>query len=662
MLPLDLEVFGRAAGWQRLPPHVADRHFERTATDRAFPGAILPAMSPRGVYWYGAVITPADWRLLQPLLLAYAGPTVTRFTGQTMDLDSSIPAEDLLRLAGVCAMARLVPGPGREEFTASALDRLYQALQLRPPTKRAPREQTPRVLAKLDMCIAAGDRTGAEDLFKLLRDELRVDALNLHFIQVRLLSSFRAWVELADAEWFADLCQARKPSVVAQLMLEALWHARLAELSDNPVKLAHEYREYIQSLARPLLAQISDATDEFVQRMRTLDTSEVPAALPAEAAAQSLLDLAADAPSNLHLAKARSAIEALPAQARDTLLNSGAGQQAVAETGPLDVPLPTSWFAWLEALPDPRFENAVSVADEGVTQWPAAQMTTPQADSLAEALLRVGLADNLSSRRLVQSLPALVRWAKEDPSYPRPALAGTYEALLQLFDLIERRGSAERDAAADLFEAILRLGLSKEGYRRLLGDFGKLIEEGAGLASVYWLIDVASAVLEHPAPDTNTRLILLNRILDSFQGLLSSLSPGQRAAYRLIASGAQWPELPEPLEPVVAAKLRSLEGQSIAIYTLTESSGRQAEKALRNLVPSLKIELAHDHVASPRLVRLARDSDIFVLATASAKHAATDCIAANRRKRAPPLYASGRGFSSIVRAVEEFALSQREFQ
>jgi hypothetical protein len=47
------------------------------------------------------------------------------------------------------------------------------------------------------------------------------------------------------------------------------------------------------------------------------------------------------------------------------------------------------------------------------------------------------------------------------------------------------------------------------------------------------------------------------------------------------------------------------------------------------------------------------------MVAASAKHAATDCIVANRGKRTL-LYAAGRGFSSIIRVVEEFVVSKRE--
>jgi hypothetical protein len=656
MLPLDLKAFGVAAGWDSLPEAVASRNFQRTATDPVFPGAILPAIAADGtVYWYGAAAAAADWRRLQPLLLAYAGPTVTLFTGQMVDPDIAVPAERLLQAAGIQAMARLVPGRDCLRFATSALDRLCQAVALRPITTRAVPEPTSRLLARLDMCLAAGDRKAAEDLLEMLRAELRLDTLNLHFVEVRILSSFRAWRELVDAEWFPELCLARKPAACARAMLEGLWHAHLAELANDEAQLRRYYRNAVQPLARPLLGQVSDETDELVQRLRALDESR-PSSLPVEAEAQDLLDRAADAPSNLHLAQARSAIDALPKQARETLLQSGAGQQAVAEIGSLDIPLPTGWRDWLDALGDPRFVTAVAVAREGITQWPAQGFaTTEQAASLADSLLQIGVSGGLGGSRLVESLPSLVRWVKEDAEYPRPILAAVYESLLQLFDLLERRGGAERDAAADLFEAILSLGITKDSYRRLLSDFGKLIEEGAGTSSIYWLIDLASILLEHPTPDLNARLVLLNRILGSFQPLLGLLSPGQRASYNRIATGASWPALPTPVGSAAPGALGRLGGQSVAIYTLTESAGRQAETVLKELIPSLRVELAHDHVASSRLARLARDADIFVMSAASAKHAATDCIVANRGAQ-PLLYAAGRGFSSIVRAIEEYGL------
>jgi hypothetical protein len=91
---------------------------------------------------------------------------------------------------------------------------------------------------------------------------------------------------------------------------------------------------------------------------------------------------------------------------------------------------------------------------------------------------------------------------------------------------------------------------------------------------------------------------------------------------------------------------------SIAVYTLTEAAGRQARDALAEIAPGARVGVAADHVRNPRLQALARNADPFVLATASAKHAATDCAQRHRPRGATLICAAGRGVTSILRAID----------
>jgi hypothetical protein len=593
--------------------------------------------------------------MLQPMLLAHVGPTVTNFDGAPTTLDPQSPVESILIGAKVYAAARIVPGNGCNEFAIRALDRMRRALEYRPVTLPRPSEPTSRVLARLEMSLATGDRAGAVEYLELLRSELRIDALNQHFIEVRIFATFRDWQGLVNVDWFGELCVVRKPAAVAGAMLDALWNVHLADVADDPNRLAIKYREAVRPFAMPLLAQALIEPGSLADRMRSLEGPEAGPNLPPAAAAQDLLERAVEAPSTVKLSEALEAIEDLSVKDRETLIESGVGQRALADIGPLERPVPTGWVEWLNVLPDPNFSQAVSTAREAADLWLAASIeSSEEAAKIAEGLLRVGLSDGIGQLRLADSLPSLVRWVKSDPHYPRRELREVYVALLQLFTLLEHRSGAERDAATDLLEAILSLGTNVGSYRRVLADFASLVDEGAGEASIYWLIDVASTVLQQPAPDPDARLALLNKALSSFQPLARLLSPGQRAAYNRVAIGASWPALPAIAESVSRQSLQSLQGKTIAIYTLTESAARQAEAALKEIEPSLNIALAHDHVASQRLTRLSRDADLFVVTASSAKHAATDCILANRGDL-PILYASGRGFSSIVRTVEEYA-------
>ena len=55
-----------------------------------------------------------------------------------------------------------------------------------------------------------GSREAALDLLGRLKSELRLDALNLKFLEVQLLATFGDWAGIVDLPGFADLCLARR--------------------------------------------------------------------------------------------------------------------------------------------------------------------------------------------------------------------------------------------------------------------------------------------------------------------------------------------------------------------------------------------------------------------------------------------------------------------
>ncbi len=96
--------------------------------------------------------------------------------------------------------------------------------------------------------------------------------------------------------------------------------------------------------------------------------------------------------------------------------------------------------------------------------------------------------------------------------------------------------------------------------------------------------------------------------------------------------------------------LPSLEGKTIGIYTLAESAGRRAKAALEKLFPGCKVVVNADLVATPQLAGLAKSADMFVFAWKSSSHQAFYCVKDSLVK-GEPIWASGKGTASIVRAV-----------
>src|SRR6266567_3280659 len=95
----------------------------------------------------------------------------------------------------------------------------------------------------------------------------------------------------------------------------------------------------------------------------------------------------------------------------------------------------------------------------------------------------------------------------------------------------------------------------------------------------------------------------------------------------------------------------ALAGKMVAIYTLTDPAATRAAEFLTRNFDDVVVEVSNDHVASDRLRTLARAADIFVVATRSAKHAATTFIEAQRPPGRPIVYAAGKGSASLIRAL-----------
>jgi hypothetical protein len=175
------------------------------------------------------------------------------------------------------------------------------------------------------------------------------------------------------------------------------------------------------------------------------------------------------------------------------------------------------------------------------------------------------------------------------------------------------------------------------------------------------MLDAAEETMLNPTPDNAKRLSFWHAIYGRLAPLRANLSAGQHAALRtlslVLGISTSETELSGPA-PDATFEDR-LAGRTIGIYTLTESAGRQASQAIIDLAPGAHVSTSADLVGSASLKALAQQCDIFIVATASAKHAATGFIQQSRPREKPLLFAAGRGFTSIIRALEDFLVEPR---
>jgi hypothetical protein len=690
-----LEAFRAAAG-RPAEPEAAP--LEATALDPLFPGAILPwSRGPDRVpFFYAVAASPAEWRRLRPLLLAFAGPTLTNFQGAPHRLDGRHPQEQVLIEAGAHLVARLVPSPATAASARRALGRMITMVAKTPVRAEAPPESTSRLLARLRDHLNALAIPQAQSILAQCRREHRLDALNLRFLEIEILTAARDWSSIASLPAFSDIVQTRRPPAVSAAMLESLYQVHF---QDAP----HDLDLYVQTVApraRDLvrlppvrglargawrlyaMEALSDAPNasalagaalasgedlaDLTERLIALAPPPVtePASDPAARVAASVA--AAEIGGGLaDYGAVIAAIEALTPAERDIVFQGEMARRGLATLrAEFGDDAPGDWLAWLEALARPAFPNSATLARGGAETWPAEALEDPaHAIALAEAL-DAAPEDAVGGARLLDGLPHLVAWFQRDPEFPRASSAKAYEATLRRLVLGERFSTPMLDSAGVLARALLAIGISRTDYGALLIDLLGLAGEAAGSRSAYWLIEMIEETLAATAPDQAAREQFWHGALARLAPIAEQLSALQRMTLVALATSLGWLEalpsaLAAPASPPRDADLATRLGtKQIGIYTLTESAALQAATMLKTLAPDVDVRINSEHVGGASLRALSENADLFVVVAGSAKHAATDFIRARRGDK-PLVYAAGKGASSILRAIEDWSRLER---
>jgi len=200
----------------------------------------LPTVLPRVVgtetYWYGLANSERQLRSWREELTAFIGFTWSTFRGQRATLDLSDPVEaaiqDLTRGA-----AFKFQGQKDEQDKSKRLwdemERMRGVLERRVEFKPELPRPVGRVLRDFYMALQAGDRAVAEKELQYLRDLNYLDALNLLFLEVRLLAELEQWDELLKLSGINELIQIRRPLAVTQALIQAVYNCELLKFEED---------------------------------------------------------------------------------------------------------------------------------------------------------------------------------------------------------------------------------------------------------------------------------------------------------------------------------------------------------------------------------------------------------------------------------------------
>ena len=178
---------------------------------------------------YALAFSESQFRQLGSDLQAFVGPTYAGFVLQRATLNRDIPIQRaVLELTGGFAYRFFSPtDPELNRRFLSSLELMSRVTSRARVRRYDLHRSTGRILRDFYVALEAGDRSGAEFLIQELRDHARLDALNLTFLRIQLLSRLGASKELMELPNIADVLRLRRPPLVTGALVEAVYNVNI---------------------------------------------------------------------------------------------------------------------------------------------------------------------------------------------------------------------------------------------------------------------------------------------------------------------------------------------------------------------------------------------------------------------------------------------------
>ena len=676
---------------------------------------LLPARVNNRTRWYGITGSDRDRRLLTEEMGSWLGPPLCDGPS-VVDRPEDVVDERATRLTSDGILLRShVTADWRGEARQNVRS-LVDVWTLTP--ERAPDMPRPvgRVLRHFYEAIAAKDRGSATDALEEIRAGGLLSATNARFLRVELLGRLGTPEELRSDPRLADISLLRRPPAVSDYLARAAdalyippaaeesgddaWRSIASAIEDvwpellvhpSQVRSVHGARclaltellaesprrgviDFLRSdwIHDALVAGIVAVLESAAERTPKEDDApgsistvlshyrrgDLEMALetaervePSRDVATAVMHAALNLGSAGAAARAVALVDRLSAVDRDALLSQaveGAFYRRLVERNQ-GTQVPEGWMDWLRGEWPDRPDLLNDWSSAWVSDFAA---TRDAADTLAGELLDA-LHDDRRGR-VRNGLPALVRWLVGDDGL-RPS---SIPLAVTIFDIMlgSDPGRAERRAALDLLSEILLTGCSTDEYRTAVAALSDQLVR-LGPREVDWLTGVLDVQLFNAVPDTRLRDELFAEAVGVAVSWYGRIDQTEATVLKKLFTDAGFDFDPPPTDHPNVQASRSVKAfERVGIYSLSESAAKNAARWIRDEWPDVDVRLSHAHSNNPELNSLVRSSDVVLMQTSHAKHAAT--IAIERSIETSRLVrVNGRGATSLFRGLLEWSMS-----
>lgn len=579
------------------------------------------------------------------------------------------------------------------------------------PIERSVAQPLSVLLRDFYIAIADGAEFDAENILKRIEATGLLRGDNIEFLRLHLLASFGHWSSIYQSEKFDDLTRTRRSKVVSEHLLRAIWikffaadstpiAVELLRQAFKDLDLVRKYRDLLGSVAqsahpevRTLLAlflgEINDPkrfeklveflpNDEVTQlrsisgitadsHKKIVPVTDKPVAIvehPGVILANSGDHLGVIGYFELHPNDEKAL--GLAIESALELDDNEAAVRVVQciDLGQCEIPnkrillealellrakasgFCNGWLDWAKRAANGSWGDVFQTVSDNANMWDTNWCDNAvQSAKFGEDLITAFSGPN--SALVQQSTAFILELVGENSS--RAAISEVRSAALSVLVHLEMSNAQIRNAFVSLIASYEDGNISLNDYIELL-DASSLVWNAYGAVSSFaWFLDVIDQILQLPRLDDGKLGQLINQSFVSLQSYGNNLDVSLHNLFCEIASPFFDIERRViDIESVGENVWSKFNGLKIGIYSLLDSLPDLRIK-LQSTCPGAIFVINQEKVASNELRAFAANSDVVVIHTSKAKHAATEEL--NRVITGQRIYVAGKGRGSIINAL-----------
>lgn len=661
----------------------------------------LPAPRPSGTIWYVLPRTQQQSRILRDQVKSFLSFPYSDYDGTRGRFDGSDPLDGLIvGTFGDLAIKIQARSSAIEKASFNnALKRFLDLLDEQPDRILDLARPLQRVRQDFEWALAIKDEMASRKYLDELTANGRLSQENVWYLQIQRWSSLEMWNEIIQHPDLSDLLCLRRPTKVTYSILRAFANVYLNDtnieesvlvelLNQEPLSGIRGIHLVVDDRLPTDVALVYQKIKDFLFEENAIgDVSAGEIELSGFELARSLyetgksidaLNALQDCPDDTNkLSLTLRICHDIPSpdlikaavQLRNRLhADSLAALWKHAETSnllrwlaeqTLDDLVPTSLIEWLHAFQN-DFNDALleSIFREQSESWNINLLTSEEATQISH--LMESIVDSPRSTLLMKLLPGIHElFVNLDASVKSPILRSCFFILA----IQDQLTAAELGALHHVIDTLFDIE-NHENRQQILNETLNIWTRIARPRHIAWFLDIAASIKATAGPNDEQSRDIVVQMASVVAGFMpGSLDESFRVPADFILAGVYdiqaWASIWQTKssdDQSIYDPFAILAGKTVGIYCLEQARAIRMSTAL-TAVCACSVTLNNHFAGSEALENLARSSDLMVVITSAAKHAATECIRVNRGDK-PIVYIHSTGISTFLRSIESFLNQQ----